>query len=85
MSNLDASDVGNQWAALRISSAQHALDTINELARRWQHAKDGLPKSRQGDSFTMGRMEGYVQAIALTLMVPHAEVKDMLERGELPR
>jgi hypothetical protein len=85
--DLTESDVQAQWTAHRISTAEHSLLCINELAARWQRARESIRGGHQlssQETFTQGRMEGYVQALALFLMVPHVEIKAMLLRGELP-
>lgn len=84
-SDLDASDLEAQWAAKHVSGSENLLRAINELGARWQRAREEAGFQRnEARSFTQGRMEGYVQAIALLLLVPHAEIKGMLLRRELP-
>lgn len=62
----------------------HTLDTINELAARWQRANAEGSVHGPRTLHTHGRMEGYVQAISLSLGVECKEVRAALESGLLP-
>ena len=77
------------FAANRIANAEHVLDVVQTLAKRWHHAKEELPHDSRiivgarGEArvFTLGRMEGYCQAIAVILKVEHREAKQLLDSG----
>ena len=56
---------------------ERVVATLDLLIARWKRA------DRQTDSFSQGRCEGYVQAIALLLDRPHQEVYLALRGGQL--
>lgn len=76
-------DVEARLAAHRISNAAHTLQTIGTLARRWHHTKNLTPTwvDRDLRERSLGKMDAYVEAIAVLLMVEGAEVESMLRSG----
>ena len=61
-------------------AAEHVLTTVTELAARWHRADEDYTDQTH---HTHGRQEGYLQAIALLLGQPVANVRLALKDGSL--
>jgi hypothetical protein len=70
-------------AMRRLGDRSEMAGVVIELAARWTRQQE---RYRDGDrivDFNTGRMEGYVQAIALMLGLAVSETREMLRNGIL--
>lgn len=76
------SPMSRKQRQMLLENGERACNAVIELAARW-HRACPEPGTVGVNDFTSGRMEGYVQAIALILEQEHAQVKAALEGGLL--